>query len=242
MIMPNMKATVNRVFLLLCCSMFLLVSCTETSESERLRQYIASINGAEPTAPTAAPVSLQLPASGTAAGGGVGTSIITGTPRVVKDGFCGDGIINGSTEDCDQGAIQNTSCRDYNGLSGEVTCQSNCLYDISRCITPEIDRQIGGVSETCRCNCQSGSCRGGCAGTNMVGQSVCRFQCDNPCVCRCEGKLEAHVVECDFRCACTVSTLGTPDCDCSLDQCEVISTISPNIATLAGAKNSGGHR
>lgn len=60
-------------------------------------------------------------------------SIIDGTPRIIRDGFCGDGIINGTNEDCDQGAIQNTDCRDYGLSSGRVSCQANCLYDMSDC-------------------------------------------------------------------------------------------------------------
>lgn len=39
--------------------------------------------------------------------------VVPGHPRPVRDGFCGDGIINGATEDCDLGAIQNINCRDY---------------------------------------------------------------------------------------------------------------------------------
>jgi hypothetical protein len=59
--------------------------------------------------------------------------IVGGTPRRVVEGFCGDGIINGQTEDCDQGAIQNTDCRDYGLSRGTVRCQPNCLYDMSDC-------------------------------------------------------------------------------------------------------------
>lgn len=57
--------------------------------------------------------------------------LLPGTPRV--DGFCGDGIINGVTEDCDSGAIQNTNCLDYGLSRGTVRCQPNCLYDMSDC-------------------------------------------------------------------------------------------------------------
>ncbi|HXW53484.1 MAG TPA: hypothetical protein VEL47_05210 [Myxococcota bacterium] len=60
-------------------------------------------------------------------------TIVGGTPRLVREGFCGDGIINGPNEDCDQGAIQNTSCADYNAGVGTVKCQRNCLYDMSDC-------------------------------------------------------------------------------------------------------------
>lgn len=235
--MLNTKTVVFRISLI--CFLFAFLSaCTETSELDKLNKYIASINanegGANGGVSTAlltsgTQSSVQLPPSGPA------TALIGGTPRQVKEGFCGDGIINGTTEDCDQGAIQNTSCRDYGGLDGTVRCQQNCLYDIRDCITPAVDQRIGGIAETCQCNCGSSPCSGGCGNSGAVGQATCQFICDQLCTCHCEGKLQASVERCKFRCLCTTDVSGTPACTCNLDDCQVLVAISPNIATLATA-------
>lgn len=75
----------------------------------------------------------------------------------------------------------------------------------------------------------------------MVAQSVCRFDCDNDCVCRCEGRMETHVESCEVQCACIIDAAGSPQCECHLDECEVLATIVPNIATLSTARSGGGH-
>ncbi len=212
----------------------LLGSCTEKSEADKLRQYYSYINAEEgavagagvPAAPGATPPTPALsPSGGTA-------HIVAGTPRIAKDGFCGDGIINGTTEDCDQGAIQNTLCKDYGGIAGEVRCQANCLYDISDCLTPKVDKEIGGIAETCKCHCNTSACRGGCKTTAVNGQAACEFDCDSECVCQCEGKMNASVEECKFQCICTVDVNGNPDCTCNLDECDLLTTINQNIGTL----------
>lgn len=205
--------------------------CNESAEEMRLKQYLASINAQESaTPPSATPTS--IPGIQATQAQGPTHAILGGTPREVKEGFCGDGIINGNNEDCDQGAIQNTSCRDYGGIGGEVKCQKNCLYDISDCITPAVDKKIGGTAETCKCNCNVSSCRGGCQGANVTGQSACLFQCDNECTCKCEDKMEAHIEGCEFRCVCTVDAAGFPVCECSLDNCDFLTSINKNIATI----------
>lgn len=206
----------------------MFMSCTEKSDSDKLKQYYSSINANDAVvggAPTP--------------GLGGAPQIVAGTPRTTKDGFCGDGIINGATEDCDQGAVQNTSCRDYNGIDGVVTCQPNCLYDISNCMTPRADREIGGIAETCKCYCETNACRGGCQTTTVNGQAVCSYRCQNECTCNCEGNLSAKVESCDFQCACTVDLNGNPDCECSLSECELLTTINKDIGTLITRKNSG---
>lgn len=249
-----MKKNCSLVNLIIIGCMIFAQSCTESSQADRLSRYLSTINAQEVSSVTASPAAGGSPAGGVPNGipavpigaanaGAVGTAnaIIAGTPRTVtRDGFCGDGVINGSTEDCDQGAIQNTTCREYNGTSGVVTCQPNCLYDISDCITPKVDRVIGGIAETCKCNCTATACRGGCQSTNMIGQSVCRYDCQNDCTCRCEGKLEAHVNDCEFRCACAVDIAGNPNCECNLDSCELLAAISPNIATIVSNPITGG--
>lgn len=201
-------------------------ACTEKSEAEKLRQYYSSINAQEGS------VAAIPPTAGISSGSASSTSIISGTPRIAKDGICGDGIINGTTEDCDQGAIQNTSCKDYGGIDGEVRCQANCLYDISDCLTPKVDKVIGGTAETCKCHCNSSACSGGCKSSAVNGQAACEFDCDNECICQCEGKLNAAVEECKFQCVCTVDVNGNPDCTCNLSECDILATISQNIGTL----------
>jgi hypothetical protein len=224
----------------------LIIGCTENSQADRLSRYLSSINAQEVSSVTAAApaagAAAPAPPYGLANAGTVGSAnaIVAGTPRTVtRDGFCGDGVINGTTEDCDQGAIQNTTCREYGGISGVVSCQPNCLYDISDCITPAVDKKIGGAAENCKCNCTSTVCRGGCQSTTLVGQSTCRYTCDNDCTCRCESMLEAYVNDCEFRCACSIDVSGNPNCECSLDDCELLVAISPNVATIAGGPGIG---
>ncbi len=216
---------------LLAGGLVMLTGCTEKSEAEKLKRYYSAVNAqvteTSPDLPGATPPNPALSPSGASA------LIVQGTPRIAKDGFCGDGIINGTTEDCDQGAIQNTACRDYGGIAGVVRCQANCLYDISDCMTPRADRDIGGLAETCKCNCDNSSCNGGCDNSvGAVGEAACQFFCDNECVCQCEGRLNAAVEDCRFDCACTVGTDGNPNCDCNLDQCELVVVVNPNIGTL----------
>lgn len=219
--------------ILLSSSIMMSSACTESSLQDKLKKYYSSISAADTTLDAG---NLPQPPSGSSAhvaSDSGPAAIVGGTPRVVKDGFCGDGIINGSTEDCDGGAIQNTNCRDYGAISGTVTCQPNsCLYDISHCITPAVNTEIGGQTETCKCSCDTQRCDGGCTAAGVVGQSACSFQCQNDCVCQCEGKLEAHVQSCDFTCACTISISGNPECNCSLDECDLLATITPHIADI----------
>jgi hypothetical protein len=230
--MPKFKVTPYIIF---CWVLFVLVGCQESSESERNRQYLLSIQGQDQSLPGKTPVTLPSLAPATPSA----PSVIGGTPRQVKEGFCGDGIINGPTEDCDQGAIQNTDCRDYGGIAGTVRCQQNCLYDISECITPGVDRLIGGIAETCKCTCNNSACRGHCGSlSGLAGQSTCNYTCDNDCICLCEGKLEAHVEDCEFRCECIVDPAGVPQCACNLAECEILSTISPHIASIATARSA----
>lgn len=240
MIMPNIAARITRLLLLIIGALFIFyLGCTESTEQERLRQYLSSVNAQSqvmtPSSTTPAGVP-SLSDEGTRTIGSFNSpshSIIGGTPRTERGGFCGDGIINGPTEDCDQGAIQNTACRDYGGVAGTVTCQPNCLYDISDCMTPAVDREIGGIAETCKCNCNTTLCRGGCNPTGMTGQSSCRFECDSPCICNCERLLNAQVDDCEFQCVCELDANGNPDCRCNLDNCRLLNTITPNVATIA---------
>jgi hypothetical protein len=213
--------------------------CSESPDQLRLKQYLASINANETTVPggsAAVPNATPAAVPGISYSSASGThSIVGGTPREVKEGFCGDGIINGTTEDCDQGAIQNTSCRDYNGTSGEVKCQKNCLYDISDCITPVVDKKIGGRAETCNCTFDTTACRGGCQATAATGQSTCDYICNQTSNCNCEQVLQTNVDMCEVRCACTVDASGTPQCECSMVICTILATINKNIATIVSA-------
>lgn len=204
----------------------ILSSCTQSLENEKISRYLDIIAAEEASAPGSS-------ASASASSSGA-TTIVGGTPRLVTPGVCGDGIINGSAEDCDKGAITNPNCSELGGISGTVKCSENCLYDLSDCITPAVNERIGGITENCKCNCAGNRCTGGCSQVNSssVGQSRCRFDCDNECVCKCEGKLEAHIQRCDYTCFCTVDTTGNPQCDCSMDTCDVLAVISPNIANL----------
>jgi hypothetical protein len=209
-----------------------LFGCTEKSEAEKLRRYYSALNADEVNEGADSPTSGAEPPKPALSPSGGSASIVQGTPRVAKDGYCGDGIINGTTEDCDQGAIQNTSCRDYGGIAGVVRCQGNCLYDISDCMTPRADRDIGGIAETCKCHCNTSACMGGCKSTAVNGQAACEFDCDNECQCLCGGKLQAKVEECKMQCICTVDVNGNPDCTCNLDQCDLIAIVNQNIATI----------
>ena len=150
-------------------------------------------------------------------------------PRIIHDGFCGDGIINGQTEQCDGNTIQNDDCSDYGAVSGIVRCQPNCLLDVSDCLTPRIDREIGGLAETCRIQ-SLGSCNGGCVSAGMRGFSKCSYRCENV-VGKCENIIEAHIEDCSFNCDCATGVDGSPDCICGMTTCNFISTIAPDLTS-----------
>ncbi len=218
-------------------ALLLNLSCTQSLEQERLEHYLQAIAAEETAVPNAGVANIS--AAGTPT---TGTSV-GGTPRLVMPGVCGDGIINGSNEDCDKGAITNPNCNELGGISGTIKCSENCLYDLSDCITPAVNERIGGTAENCKCNCAGNRCSGGCSPVNgsSVGQSRCRYDCDNDCICKCEGKLEAHIESCEFTCLCSVDTSGNPLCDCTMDTCDVLAIISPNIANLAAGGGTAGH-
>ena len=223
------------IILILLKLFFITNACSDSPDQIKLKQYLASINAQEANIPSATPVGVP---GISATSKDSSHSIVGGTPREVKEGFCGDGIINGSTEDCDQGAIQNTACRDYGGLFGEVKCQAkSCLYDISDCITPAVDKKIGGRAEVCSCNCKNNSCNGGCTPTPATGQSTCHFTCTNDCPCNCQEIMHASVRQCEFDCACVVDAAGYPQCECSPTRCDVTTAINKNIASII----SGGY-
>lgn len=61
-------------------------------------------------------------------------------PPVTIQPFCGDGVINGSGEECDGSSFNNKTCTSL-GLgytSGILTCNSNCLFNKSACVTAPI--------------------------------------------------------------------------------------------------------
>lgn len=158
-------------------------------------------------------------------------------------GYCGDGILNGN-EECDGNDLNFTDCSVLQGGSGKLSCQDNCIYDISDCssiseasLISEIDRRIGGLAEACRCNCDPEDCSGGCV-SNESGKATCDFDCDNQCICRCEGKIETHIEECNVDCSCNIDTNGNPDCSCSLSRCDLVTAISPIIGSLTSPNYS----
>lgn len=229
--MPNRQTVLTSCAAVLISFFMMSIGCSDNTLQDKLKKYYSSISAAErdlSSIPHGASARVHSD-SGPAA-------IVGGTPREVSGGFCGDGIINGSTEDCDGGAIQNTACEDYNALGGVVTCQPNCLYDISKCITPQVNVDLGGVAETCKCSCDTQRCAGACSAVGGIGQSACTFDCKNNCVCHCDTKLQAHVESCDFECACSVNASGTPECNCTLSECDLVATIVPHIADIISKK------
>lgn len=161
-------------------------------------------------------------------------------------GYCGDGVINGN-EDCDGNDIKIRSCKTLNGGEGEIQCQANCVYDISKCgttthqlksIVDLVDERLGGVAEECKCNCSGNSCDGGCAQLGIgIGVSRCLYRCEQNCVCNCGELLQAHVERCDFECSCQLDRSGNPQCICKQDQCDLITSMKPNIGTLANLRH-----
>jgi hypothetical protein len=158
----------------------------------------------------------------------------------LRRGYCGDGILNGN-EECDGNDLNFTSCSALGGSEGVLRCQANCIYDISDCMSSdadliyEIDRRLGGLAETCRCECGNTACRGGCLGLGREARGLCEFQCDNDCICNCEGKIGAHVEGCEFLCALSTDLDGAPQAECALQRCELLTSISPNIGSMVVA-------
>lgn len=211
-----------------------LSSCNKLSPAEKQAQFMASIN--------AATTDIQDFPSEPEAPAGVLNTISSSLSDIRNEqkAVCGNGIIEGD-EYCDRDNISHRRCSDFGGgISGEIGCTVDCLLDISRCITVAVDDRIGGIAEVCKCTCDNNSCQGGC--TPALGPSLstaeCLFMCDNSCTCRCEGKLETHIQYCSITCLCTDAgdTPSTPLCQCSLDECETITVIAPNIAELVNRK------
>ncbi len=148
-------------------------------------------------------------------------------------GYCGDGILNGN-EECDGNDLNFTTCSHLKGGEGKLSCQPNCLYDISGCgksgMAAEVNTRIGGLAEMCSCDCDSQRCSKDCSDIN--NGATCSFDCDNACVCKCEGNLMAHVENCGINCVAVTSISGHPDVECALSNCKVLAAISPNIGSL----------
>lgn len=143
-------------------------------------------------------------------------------------GYCGDGIRNGG-EICDKADMWFTSCESLLGVSGELGCSKDCNYDISRCLTPAVDARIGGLSEVCKCSCNSNDCSGGCAQVGEGNRAHCLFRCDNSCTCNCGDKIQAHMNYSQIDCQCANDASGHPQCICSLDESELLTAIRPDI-------------
>lgn len=146
---------------------------------------------------------------------------------------CGNGVIDDVNEYCDKREMRHTYCSDIGGISGVLECDKDCKLDISDCITPATDLLLGGQAETCKCNCANDRCSGGCTPQGTVdpktGNSICEYKCNNDCTCTCEGKIEVHLQQCDFNCLCQVDSNNLPRCDCTMNECELLAVLSPNI-------------
>lgn len=163
------------------------------------------------------------------------TQSLVAKTEIAARGYCGDGIMNG-TEECDGHDLNFTECSKLKGGDGLLACQPNCTYDISNCsgngqgLADNINDRIGGLAEVCKCNCNSSTCAGGCQG--IENNSTCRFNCDNDCLCQCEGKTSAHIEQCEVLCVGVTSILGYPEIECTLSECDLITSISPNIGDM----------
>lgn len=216
-------------------------ACTPNPDNDRFEHFLANLSQG-PAPDTATPPSgnpnkpapIQLPESSGSTQNGP-TTTTGGIPRNISAGFCGDGIMNGDLEQCDKGSIPKTSCTGYGGVAGVVSCDKECLLDISNCITPAVDEIFGGTAENCRCNCDGDRCSGGCTpNTDSAGSSAsCLFDCNNDCVCNCEERLENHLERCRIRCECGLDTAGFPDCSCTINDCITTVSIKQNIAATA---------
>lgn len=155
-------------------------------------------------------------------------------------GYCGDGIINGN-EDCDTNDLKIRSCHVLNGGEGEITCQSNCVYDISKCgssrsVASLVDERLGGMAESCQCNFESNNCDGGCAPRSYSpGTSQCEYRCEQTSSCKCGNLLDAYVERCDLSCTCQNDRSGSPQCVCKQEQCNLIISTKPNIGSIMDA-------
>jgi len=208
------------VLITACLPVFFLISCNnKLSEFDKQRLFWATL-GQDVTAD---PNSIIPP-----------SKLLPAVADKGAQGFCGDGIINGD-EYCDGTTLSDTRCEEFNGLSGDIRCKQDCKLDISNCLTPAIDKHIGGRAETCKCNCSGNNCDGGCAprGGLVIGVSHCQFRCEQDCVCNCGELLQSHIDRCDFECDCSLDPAGSPVCICSQNQCDIIVSTKPNIGIIA---------
>lgn len=67
--------------------------------------------------------------------------------------YCGDGVLNTSSEECDGSAFMNgkKTCNDYNGryVSGNLKCTNGCKLDLSDCKAPACGDGELGADEEC---------------------------------------------------------------------------------------------
>ncbi|MBT4577325.1 hypothetical protein HOB91_03270 [Candidatus Woesearchaeota archaeon] len=54
-----------------------------------------------------------------------------------SDPYCGDGIINQFSEECDPPDFDGKTCNDFGGRWGDLECTNNCKFDISGCWNSE---------------------------------------------------------------------------------------------------------
>lgn len=224
--MKYLHAKVGRC-LIVCLPILIFISCNKLSEFDKQRLFMAT-----------------LAQDSTGGGGDPGVIPIPSKPSTLlpaeadkgAKGFCGDGIINGD-EYCDGTTLSDTRCEEFNGLSGDIRCKQDCKLDISNCLTPAVDKHIGGRAETCRCNCSGNNCDGGCAQLGVgIGVSRCQFRCEQDCVCNCGELLQAHIERCDFECSCQLDGSGNPQCICQQNQCDIVTSTKPNIGVIASQR------
>jgi cysteine-rich repeat protein len=102
-----------------------------------------------------------------------------------QDCWCGDGVVD-STEDCEQGDVQGTTCSDFEACTGgTLSCDDRlCLFDWSGCVCPgECGDGIVGTEEECD-------------DANLIDDDECRNDCTwNTELCG-NGVID-HIEECD---------------------------------------------
>ncbi len=70
---------------------------------------------------------------------------------------CGDGIIEGATEECDSSELDGAACTDFSFTGGILACTTSCLYDYTGCTSGvagwTCDPSFYGNSDGCDCGC-----------------------------------------------------------------------------------------
>ena len=171
---------------------------------------------------------------------------------------CGDGVVSG-TENCDGSLLDGKTCKDFGHTSGTLTCNTNCTFDYSKCVTvaPVVcgDAAIGDGEQCDGANLAGQTCASKgfntgmlkCSPTCTFDQSGCSNTTTPPAAVCGNGNVEANE-QCDGpnldgqTCISKGFNTGMLKCSptCTFDQSGCSNTVAPPPTTTILQKLGNG--